>query len=168
MKSSQLDAIVGRRYKAAPGAGYNDTQAQAIGCELEMMAEEGVSITPPAFVERARPEAHHLHPLYEWDNDQAAELYRQGQARNIINHLVIVHVAQESEQHEKALYSVVVHEEEERPARREYIHVREVKEDEAYLAQLEAQAWSELRTFAARCESLGFKAFAPVVRFVAQ
>lgn len=48
------------------------------------------NVTPEAVLELARPEDSPLHSMFEWDDTKAAEAYRLGQARKIIQQVAIV------------------------------------------------------------------------------
>lgn len=58
---------------------------QRIGEALaKIAADGGGELTPKAVVETARNPRHVLHRHFEWDDNKAAELFRQDQARSII------------------------------------------------------------------------------------
>lgn len=52
--------------------------------ELRSILKEDGVLTAHAVVDRARDPESPLHPLFDWDNDQAAEKYRLWQARQVI------------------------------------------------------------------------------------
>lgn len=62
--------------------------AQAAGEMCEKLAAEG-RLTARELVEENRPESAPLHGEFEWDNDVAADSWREHQARHIIGCLVI-------------------------------------------------------------------------------
>lgn len=62
--------------------------AQAAGEMCERLAEEG-RLTAKNLVEENRPENAPLHGAFEWDNDEAAERWREHQARHIIGCLIV-------------------------------------------------------------------------------
>lgn len=64
---------------------YTPERIQAI-----LEADSGQGITAEAVLERARPPESPLHPLFEWDDTEAAEKYRLYQARVIINEIKVV------------------------------------------------------------------------------
>lgn len=63
--------------------------AQFVGQAIERIQEtEGIENVPPQrLVDEARPEGSTLHPLFEWDDQVAAEAHRRERARNIIRAL---------------------------------------------------------------------------------
>jgi len=74
---------------------YNCVSAQDAGEEIERcMAADG-HITPESIVDKARIKSSVLHSLFEWDNTQAAKLYRIEQARALIRNIVTVTVFSE-------------------------------------------------------------------------
>lgn len=63
--------------------------AQAAGEVCSMLERRG-ELTPQSLVEESRPDDAPLHSMFEWDDAQAAEMYRQQQARQIINSIEVV------------------------------------------------------------------------------
>ncbi|TCT10506.1 hypothetical protein EDC22_1053 [Tepidamorphus gemmatus] len=64
--------------------------AQAAGERLEQLrAAGGGELTPEAVVADARHSASPLHPLFEWDEAEAAHQYRLVQARALIRSVVV-------------------------------------------------------------------------------
>lgn len=71
------------------GRSWN-VSAQKAGERLKEIEERDGSVTPQAVVEDARPEDSLLHPVFEWDDQKAAEAYRIHQAGNFIRCIVVV------------------------------------------------------------------------------
>ena len=72
--------------------GYRGKQnAQAMGEACERIEQRG-TLTPAALVDEARPEDSPIHDSFEWDDEVAAEKYRQSQASYYIRHLEAVPV----------------------------------------------------------------------------
>lgn len=161
---------VRRRYVAADGAGYNNTEAQGIGEELENMTQEGVSVTPPALVQRAEPEENILHPHFTWNDREAAEKCRLQEARHIVNHLIVVTESGGEERYRKSHFSVNVTnnvvEEETDSSGREYVSVFVVEKEEELRSQVHQRAWAELKAWAERWESFDFKDLRPAIHVV--
>lgn len=63
--------------------------AQKAGERLKEIENRDGLITPQAVVEDARPEDSLLHPVFEWDDEKAAEAYRIHQAGNFIRCIVV-------------------------------------------------------------------------------
>lgn len=63
--------------------------AQVAGEQCERLAREG-RCTAKELVNENRPESAPLHNAFEWRDDVAGELYREYQARHIMNCLLIV------------------------------------------------------------------------------
>ena len=68
--------------------------AQNVGEELERISENG-PLTPSLIVEESKPATAVLHPVFEWNNKTAGQLYREHQARLIVNAVVVVPEANE-------------------------------------------------------------------------
>lgn len=75
-------------YKWKEGS-HHKISAQIAGDVCAELEERG-ELTARNLVDVSRPEEAPLHDEFEWDNDLAAELYRENQGRGIIGHLVIV------------------------------------------------------------------------------
>lgn len=104
--------------------------AEVIGQEIEAVVFNGV-VDKAALVERARPASAPLHPCFEWNDKRAGELYRQFQARNIVNVVTV-----EVEGHAVGAFpSVAVRVERDTPPRRENIRIENVLSDDELRAQ---------------------------------
>ena len=67
---------------------YIKADANAAGAMCEQL-EKTVGLTPKNFLDANRAEDAPLHGCFEWNDGAAAELYREQQARHIINCLCI-------------------------------------------------------------------------------
>lgn len=66
--------------------------AQMVGKKLEQLKTEHNDILIPSdIVDDARSKKSILHPIFEWDNNIAAELHRKEQARALMRCLVVVY-----------------------------------------------------------------------------
>jgi hypothetical protein len=63
---------------------------QTLGDRLESIRQRDEVITPAAVVDDARPKDAPLHPCFEWNNREAAGLYREDQARRLIRSVEVV------------------------------------------------------------------------------
>lgn len=75
-------------YKFKSGS-FIKADAQVAGEMCERLAGEG-RLTAKELVNENRPKSAPLHGAFEWRNNVAAELYREQQARHIMNCLLIV------------------------------------------------------------------------------
>jgi hypothetical protein len=102
------------QYKAATGAAFNDLQARAYATYLEeKLGLDNAVGQPQDIVEVSRPLTAPTHERFTWDDTKAAEKYRLEEARQLINHIVVVR--QDTSGNEittKAFHSVVVRTEE--------------------------------------------------------
>jgi hypothetical protein len=80
--------------------------AQVAGEELERIHKEHGKLTAPLVVDEARPKDAPLHPVFEWDNETAAEKYRLVQARTLIRTVEIVRTENEETEATPAYVSV--------------------------------------------------------------
>lgn len=80
--------------------------ANAAGAVCEKLAEEN-RLTARDLLDESRPEDAPLHKSFEWDDDVAAEKYREQQARHIINCLIVTH---EDAEPTRAFFNIKVEE----------------------------------------------------------
>jgi hypothetical protein len=79
-----------RHFAFRSGARISGITAETAGTVLSAIeARDGV-IRPAAVVDEARPADAPLHPAFVWDDTEAAERFRQEQARLIIRSVVVV------------------------------------------------------------------------------
>lgn len=65
-------------------------EAQEAGEELERIEDKRKALTPAVIVDESRAEHAVLHGCFEWDNETAAEKYREVQAGTILRNIVTV------------------------------------------------------------------------------
>lgn len=70
--------------------GLYPVQAQTAGEEIERIYQKRGQCDAADVVDESRPESAVLHPCFEWSDLVAAELWREQQARSIINCIVTV------------------------------------------------------------------------------
>jgi len=105
-----------RAYTARPNSPISDVQAEMIGREIEAMETEGVAVTAPNFVERAKAETSPLHGLFVWDLETAAQAHWISWARTLIASVQVIELRIGAPA--KAFYSVVVETADQGTARR--------------------------------------------------
>lgn len=121
---------------------------QVIGEALaEIQHSAGGLLTPKAVVEAARQKKHPLHPHFEWDDNAAAESWRQEQARNLIR-IVRTEDIESPGHTTRAFVSIT---EKEGTA---YRHVAEVKRSVDLQIALLRQAERDLEAFERRYREL--------------
>lgn len=76
-------------------------RAQDAGEYLEELEQEHGSITPKLLLDKSRNSDALLHKCFEWNDDIAAEKYRESQAGFIIRNLVVVSVEKENDEAEQ-------------------------------------------------------------------
>lgn len=69
---------------------YFPCDAQVAGNELRRIHDRDGSIQPEAVVNESRPVTAPLHNCFTWDDTEAARLYRERQARDLIRNIAIV------------------------------------------------------------------------------
>lgn len=74
--------------------------------ELERIENLFGSLTPENILKASEDTEALLHPLFEWDNTKAAEMYRMSQARSIINNVEIV-VISDGQSRNISVYEIV-------------------------------------------------------------
>lgn len=94
-----------KQYYAQSGSALSDEDAQIIGPVLQELATEG-DVTASAVVEAAHSKNSPLHKYFEWDDQKAAGLYREGQAHEMIQSVRVTFVSEDKEYSTRA-YNVV-------------------------------------------------------------
>ena len=74
------------------------TDPLVAGRELERIAKRDQEVVPLTLVEESRPIDAPLHESFEWDDSEAAELYREDQAKRLIGALKVVFVRNDTEE----------------------------------------------------------------------
>lgn len=118
--------------------------------------EASGSLTAKALLDANRPADAPLHGCFEWDDGVAAEAYREGQARHIINCLV---VQTEGKEPVRAFFNIVRTES-------TYQHIETILKSEDDTARLLKTALNELLVFQKKYGQL--KELAPVFEAVEQ
>lgn len=80
--------------------------AQVAGEYLETIDREEGGLTAQKLLDKSRPEDALLHDTFEWDDTEAAEKYRLGQARFFIGNVITVEVKGEQVAPTRAFVSV--------------------------------------------------------------
>jgi len=124
--------------------------AQIAGEMCERLAEQG-TLTPRSLLDANRDENAPLHNCFEWDDNAAAELYRESQARHIINCLCVVSKEKEPV---RAYFNIVSSES---PG---YQHVNTIMQKQDDTERLLEMALKELEAFKRKYNQL--RQLAPV------
>jgi hypothetical protein len=105
--------------------------ADVAGREFDRIsAAHGGRLTSSLVVDEARPEQAPLHPAFEWDDEKAAERYRQHQASTLIRAVVLVPEVT-SHQPEHRAYVLTQTQEEPKPV---YVKAEEVVQEPSLFA----------------------------------
>jgi hypothetical protein len=95
------------KYKARAGAPFKPSRIQKIGEWVTKLTEKNKGVLKPQqLIDDAQSFNSPFHNLFEWDNTKAAKKYRLGQARDIINHIVVVMEVENKEMDARAFFSV--------------------------------------------------------------
>ena len=78
------------QYKFRNGWRVAGVDAQTVGDELRRIYDDNGELTAPLVVDEARPDDAPLHPAFEWNDEIAAELHREHQARTMIRSVEII------------------------------------------------------------------------------
>ena len=70
--------------------GFYKVSAQAAGEELERIKTANGELTANGIVDASRPKTAILHSIFSWNDTEAAEKWREQQARNMTDNLVTV------------------------------------------------------------------------------
>ena len=119
-------------YQPAKGAQLSKEDADILGRQFEKLARKG-PLTAQTVVNAAKPARSPLHKFFEWNDERAAELYRQEQARYYLRSIEIVIAP--SEQPIRAFHVVTV-QGEGQEGERGYLHIDQVRSNPTILAQV--------------------------------
>lgn len=111
----------------------------------EEIQQIGDEVKPEQVLDKARDETSELHKCFDWDDSTAAEKYRLYQARNVINHLIVVQQEVEEPVKEPVKFRVML-KNDRKPESGYKQTIVMVKDEDEYKKLLE-QAYNELRTF---------------------
>jgi hypothetical protein len=134
---------------------YN-IDAEKAGKELERIEKKHNGMNAKKVVDESRDEKAILHKCFEWNNEKAAEGYREVQAKEIIRHLIVVEIVedknkQKEEVETRAFVSV---KSDEMNRKKKYVSLGNAMSDEYYKQQLIMQAISELQSFKQKYKDL--------------
>ena len=118
--------------------GLMPVDAQTAGEELNRIYQEKGRLDAPDIVSESRPTSAPLHPCFEWDDEVAAEKYREVQAGNLIRSITVVH---ETPTHEPVEVRAFV-----KPLET-YAPIEVVVNSEEQMAALLETALAELKAF---------------------
>ena len=123
-------------YKWCESARYS-VDAQVVGDVCEDLDNKG-ELTAQNLVNVSRPESAPLHGMFNWNDAEAAELYRVEQGRHIIRCLVTV--PENNEATTRAYYNIVTEE-------RKYHSINTILREPDKYAELMKSALKELQVF---------------------
>lgn len=108
-KKRRDETKMGKIYKAAKGAPFSQKKAQVYGgCIEEIAMKRNGAITPRDTVDVAEDINSPLHDYFDWNDETAGAKYRLYQARQLINHLIVVVETEGGETEQKAYLNVSV------------------------------------------------------------
>jgi hypothetical protein len=122
-----------------------DLSAEVAHAEVERLRElHNGSVKPEHVVEAARKRSNPLHPVFEWDDTEAAKAYRLTQARTMIG-AIVINIATDEERKEtvRAFVNVSVQTNEDQ-REMAYVGIENALETPEYRENLVANAYREL------------------------
>lgn len=125
-------------------------KAQIVGEHLEKLEKQQGCVTPKIVLESARSETSVIHSCFEWNDDIAAEKYRETQAGSLIRNLTVKMVESDERQLEPVRAFVSI----KQADSSEFISLQNVLKDEELTRKMLEQAKSELNAFAKKYSTL--------------
>ena len=125
-------------------------KADANKC-YEEIQEIGDEVRPEQVLDKAKDESSELHKCFDWNDSSAAEKYRLFQAKQVINHLIVVH-RDEDEKQEPVQFRVML--KNERTKESGYKQTIIMVQDEDEYKKLLEQAYAELHSFKQKYQCL--------------
>ena len=127
--------------------------AQTAGEYIEGLERANGFVTAKMLVDESRPVGATLHSCYEWDDEKAAEKYREGQSKTLLSNLVTVKISNTDEDmpvpNTRAFVSVSSGKE-----TASYISTVRALSDEATKKTVLENARAELKAFKVKYEGL--------------
>lgn len=123
--------------------GLFKVDANVAGSELERIYKRDGKIEPSVIVEESRPDDAPLHDCFEWDDERAAQMYRERQARCMVANVVKV-----GEPREDTYTRAFVH------VQKEYRPLSVVLKSKDMTQELLQNALRELKCFEAKYREL--------------
>jgi len=121
-----------KSYKAANGSPFSDADAKIIGNEIDkIMERKNGEVQPIDLIQEARKRNSPLHRFFEWDNDKAAEKWRQAQARKMLYSVVETVVVDGSRRKIRSFFGVKNEEKE-----NVYVTLKSATSNKLYTKQL--------------------------------
>lgn len=123
-----------KEYFARVGSGFTDADARVIGPEIERLAVQGKSV-PRHIVEAASDPKSPLHNYFEWQDDVAAQKFREHQARLMVASVVVRVVDNSGEEksirafHSAKIVSIDAAEAKRGPKQHPYVTIDAVREN---------------------------------------
>ena len=129
-----------KEYFAVTGSRFSQKDAEIIGPELERISQKYEGIDAKAVVCEAKNGESPLHNYFEWDDKEAAEKYREDQARAILRSIKVKIVTPNNEEVKtRAFLPVTIYGEE-----RKYKPIEQIMMDRQLVDQITEEAYREL------------------------
>lgn len=130
--------------------GLQKVSAQIAGEVCKALERSTVGLSPKSLLDASRNENAPLHDEFEWDDNVAAEHYREQQAKDIIRNIYVVGV--EREEKEMTIRAFVNAKSETRPG--SYHNIRAAVQDVDMKTQLLESAKRECNSFIDKYEKI--------------
>jgi len=83
-------AVITQKVQWKPGKRFS-VKVEVAHHSLEMIRKKYKRLDPATIVAEAEREDHPLHRCFNWNNDEAAQRWREHQARNLINSIEVIY-----------------------------------------------------------------------------
>lgn len=131
---------------ARRGSRISDDTAERVYREAQRLPE--TQRTAENLLKLARSPKSEIHDLFIWDDKEAAEKFREEQARHLMRSVQVRVIVEDSVKEYHAFFSVTVEEEEARPMA--YVQYQAVSETERFRRQVLSRARRDLDAFRSR------------------
>lgn len=119
-------------------------RADANKC-YEEIQQIGDEVRPEQVLKKAKDKKSELHKCFDWDDSSAADKYRLFQAKQVINHLIVIKHDDENKEREQIQFRVML--KNERTKDSGYKQTIVMIRDEDEYNKLLKQAYAELHSF---------------------
>jgi hypothetical protein len=127
---------------------------QVIGETLAAIEARNGGIEPQAIVAEAEDKESPLHPLFEWDDTEAAKAHRLRQASEIVRRVHVIHYSEEGKKERQIAYVSVVRQDADGDKSRSYVSASRALSDQEMQQQVISEALAGLRAWMRRYQKL--------------
>jgi len=146
-------------YKWRDGFPYRGVDPNIAGQEIKRITtKSGGKVKPETVIMESKKKSAPLHPMFDWNETEAAHNWRKAQARGILGNLVQVEIINNEPEKVRSMVCVAVRDENDESQGKAYMPIQDAMNDPEYRQQVINEARSELEGWQRRFKAYGFLA----------